>query len=158
MFPTTVKTKVETMQLLNATCESLNEDVYVFEQKTDHIIVKLASIFMPRQSNVEDNVFVWFYQIRIENLSDTPCQLLSRCWNVIEGNGYAYCVEGEGVVGERPYLNPNQVYEYTSSFRLSTPSGFVSGHYILETKDQVHFKVNIPKSSLDSPYAMMSLQ
>jgi ApaG protein len=152
------KQRIEAMQLLSATRESLNEDVFVFEKKTDHIVVRLASVFMPRQSCVEDNVYVWFYQVKIENLSDSPCQLMSRYWQIVEGNGYTYAVEGEGVVGERPYLNPNQVYEYTSSFQLSTPSGFVSGFYLLETEDNVKFRVEIPKSSLDSPFAMMSLQ
>ena len=61
-------------------------------------------------------------------------------------------VKGEGVVGEQPILNPGEKFEYTSGTPLSTPSGFMEGHYERETKKGYKFDADIPQFSLDSPF------
>ena len=41
-------------------------------------------------------------------------------------------VHGEGVVGEQPVIEPGQAFDYVSGTPLSTPSGFMTGVYVLE--------------------------
>ena len=55
-------------------------------------------------------------------------------------------------IGEQPILNPGEKFEYTSGTPLSTPSGFMEGHYEMETKIGMKFDASIPLFSLDSPH------
>ena len=81
-----------------------------------------------------------------------PLRLKNRYWKIIDSNGAKQVVKGEGVVGEQPVLNPGEKFEYTSGTPLSTPSGFMEGHYEMETKNGDKFDVSIPLFSLDSPF------
>lgn len=61
-------------------------------------------------------------------------------------------VEGPGVVGEQPILEPGDTFEYTSGTPLETPSGFMQGAYIMaELTSGEEFDAVIPVFSLDSP-------
>ena len=60
-------------------------------------------------------------------------------------------------MGEQPILNPGERFEYTSGTPLSTPSGFMEGHYEMETINGKTFDATIPLFSLDSPYVSNKL-
>ena len=60
-------------------------------------------------------------------------------------------------MGEQPILNPGEKFEYTSGTPLSTPSGFMEGHYEMETKSGSKFEAYIPQFSLDSPFTPKNL-
>ena len=76
---------------------------------------------------------------------------------VRQTNGTKQEVKGEGVVGEQPILNPGEKFEYTSGTPLNTPSGFMEGHYEMETKNGYKFEASIPQFSLDSPFTSYQL-
>ena len=76
---------------------------------------------------------------------------------IIDSNGSEQEVRGEGVVGEQPILNPGEKFEYTSGTPLSTPSGFMGGHYEMETNEGKKFDAIIPQFSLDSPFVKNNL-
>jgi ApaG protein len=61
-------------------------------------------------------------------------------------------VRGEGVVGEKPTLQPGQAFEYTSGTPLGTPSGIMVGSYEMKSSSGERFDIEIPAFSLDSPY------
>ena len=54
-------------------------------------------------------------------------------------------------------LKPGDKFEYTSGTPLSTPSGFMEGHYEMVTKNGLKFEAHIPKFSLDSPFTSKKL-
>ena len=112
---------------------------------------------MDDQSEPEDQHFVWAYQVTIDNQSNEKVQLKNRYWKIIDANGAKQEVTGEGVVGEQPILNPGERFEYTSGTPLSTPSGFMEGHYEMETKNGSKFEATIPQFSLDSPFTSNKL-
>ena len=58
---------------------------------------------------------------------------------------------------KRQILNPGEKFEYTSGTPLSTPSGFMEGHYEMETKNGSIFEASIPQFSLDSPFTSKKL-
>jgi ApaG protein len=61
-------------------------------------------------------------------------------------------VQGAGVVGEQPVLEPGEAFEYTSGTPLETSSGFMTGLYhMVATASGQEFDVVIPAFSLDSP-------
>ena len=48
-------------------------------------------------------------------------------------------------------LSPGDSYTYTSGCPLTTPSGFMRGHYRMQAADGSFFEVEIPAFSLDLP-------
>lgn len=74
--------------------------------------------------------FFFRYQVRINNASQDTVQLLSRAWTIRDLDGRVTSVEGPGVVGAFPTLEPKESYEYSSAVPLSTPVGTQSGHYV----------------------------
>ena len=124
----------------------------MYSKTTKKINITVNPYFLEDQSEPEDQHYVWAYQVTIDNQSKIRVQLKNRYWKIIDSNGSQQEVRGEGVVGEQPILNPGEKFEYTSGTPLSTPSGFMEGHYEMETKTGNKFEVSIPAFSLDSPY------
>jgi ApaG protein len=58
------------------------------------------------------------YRIVIENKSDYTIKLLRRHWDIIDSYEGLSEVDGEGVVGEQPILEPNEKYTYVSGCAL----------------------------------------
>jgi len=130
---------------------------FTYTSTTGEICITVQPYFLQSHSLPEKSQFMWSYHIQIENLGDVPYQLMSRFWRITDGNGHVKEVSGEGVVGEQPILNPGELFEYTSGTPLHTPSGFMGGHYELETSEGELIRVEIPPFSLDSPFASSSV-
>jgi ApaG protein len=60
-------------------------------------------------------------------------------------------VEGEGVVGEQPIIEPGESHEYTSGAVLELPSGKMVGTYRMLREDGVVFDADIPEFALMMP-------
>ena len=119
---------------------------------TRAIEVSVRPIYLDGQSTPEDNHYVWAYQVRIENVGIETVQLVNRYWRITDAFGRVQEVRGPGVVGEQPVLGPGEMFEYTSGTPLTTPSGFMVGHYEMVTEDGQTFEVDIPAFSLDDPH------
>jgi ApaG protein len=78
-------------------------------------------------------------------------QLRTRHWIITDASGRKQEVRGEGVVGEQPILAPGEHFEYTSGVPLPTASGFMTGHYQMESESGERFEIDVPTFSLDSP-------
>ena len=129
----------------------------MYSKKTKKIIITVNPYFLEDQSEPDDQHYVWAYQVTIDNQGNEKVQLKNRYWKIIDSNGIQQEVRGEGVVGEQPILNPGEKFEYTSGTPLSTPSGFMEGHYEMETKKGAKFEAYIPQFSLDSPFTSSKL-
>ena len=124
-----------------------------YSKTTRGIRVTVRSFFLEDQSHPEENQFVWAYRIKIENRGGETVQLLRRSWRIIDGLGRTKSVQGDGVVGEQPVLEPGTAFEYTSGTPLDTPSGFMHGAYhMIVPESGEAFDVSIPAFSLDSPH------
>ena len=123
-----------------------------FQQTTNNISVTVEPVFIDDQSDVAKGHYVWAYHVTIENLGGTSVQLLSRYWHITDARGVVQEVEGDGVIGEQPVIEPGQSYQYTSGTPLSTPSGIMQGAYFMNTLEGQELKIAIPAFSLDSPY------
>ncbi len=129
---------------------------------THGINVRVSAFFLEDQSAPEAARYVWAYRVTIENRSQETVQLLRRTWEITDGRGRMFRVEGEGVVGEQPVLEPGEAFEYTSGTPLETPSGFMVGWYhmvahgagpaVAQLGGGEPFDVAIPAFSLDSPH------
>ena len=61
-------------------------------------------------------------------------------------------VQGDGVVGEFPTIEPGESFEYTSGTPLKTNNGIMQGFYLVSQDNGEKLKIDIPAFSLDSPY------
>jgi len=99
--------------------------------------------------------YVFTYRISIENNSDHTIQLLRRHWFIHDANGSVREVEGEGVVGKQPVLEPGQTHQYVSGSNLKSGIGKMYGTYLMEkVLDGTQFKVNIPEFTMVAPFRL----
>ena len=76
---------------------------------------------------------------------------MRRHWIITDANGKQQEVEGEGVIGEQPYINVGETYQYTSGAILKTPLGTMQGSYQMEDDQGQLFQAQIPLFSLTQP-------
>ncbi|WP_373475485.1 Co2+/Mg2+ efflux protein ApaG [Sphingorhabdus sp.] len=118
---------------------------------TDGITVRVAPNYLNEQSQPAQGRWFWSYHIRIENHGDEPVQLLTRHWKITDGRATVNHVDGDGVVGEQPLLNPGDSHDYVSGCPLATPSGIMEGHYRFIRADGSTFLAEIPRFKLLAP-------
>lgn len=121
---------------------------------TDGIRVEVASRYLPERSSPRQRQFLFAYQVTISNEGDEVAQLQSRRWIITDGNGDVQTVEGPGVVGEQPVLEPGMRFEYTSFCPLTTPFGTMQGHYVMIRPGGNMFEAEIAPFMLAVPNAV----
>lgn len=90
-------------------------------------------------------LYVFTYDITIENLSNDTVQLLGRHWYIHDTGDGPSEIEGSGVVGKQPILSPGDVHSYRSSCHLCSSIGAMRGTYsMIRLKDGSPFEVTIP--------------
>lgn len=115
------------------------------------VVVSVESFFVPDQSSSKESRYFFAYRIRIENNGPTAVQLLNRHWIITDGLGRVEEVKGEGVIGQKPRLEPGGTFEYESFCPLSTPTGVMRGSYEMTRDDGSRFQVQIPQFFLVEP-------
>ncbi|CAG0906860.1 unnamed protein product, partial [Darwinula stevensoni] len=66
-------------------------------------------------------------------------KLLRRHWQIFDSNGTHREVEGEGVVGQQPILEPGESFQYMSGVSIRTEMGRMMGKYQMENIEPVKF-------------------
>ena len=99
---------------------------------TRDVTVRVAVSFLPEQSEPAKGRWFWAYHVRIEN-------------------GGRREVQGEGVVGEQPIIEPGGSFDYVSGCPLATPTGHMEGRYHMVSADGSTFAVAIPRFPLIAP-------
>ena len=120
---------------------------------SEGVKVSVETFYQPDYSNPLQSEFMFAYRITIENHNSFPVKLHRRHWNIFDSNGSSREVEGEGVVGVQPSLNPGEHYQYVSGCNLRTEMGRMSGIYKMENLyNKQMFEVNIPPFEMIFPY------
>ncbi|MGI9306701.1 MAG: Co2+/Mg2+ efflux protein ApaG [Gammaproteobacteria bacterium] len=102
---------------------------------------------------IPGGAFCFGYQITVANIGKVRLQLVSRRWEITDGDGETREVRGEGVVGKQPHISPGYAFTYTSYVDLSTPAGSMVGAYSMLAGD-TRFNADIPRFSLAVPGAV----
>ncbi|WP_337041213.1 Co2+/Mg2+ efflux protein ApaG [Emticicia sp. 17c] len=122
---------------------------------TEGVKVSVLTEYQPEYSSPYQLHFVFSYRIRIENHSDNTVQLQRRKWIIFDSNATVREIEGEGVVGLTPILEPGESHEYISGCSLKSSIGKMVGSYVMERLvDGKKFKVKIPEFSLIAPFRL----
>lgn len=125
------------------------------QQVTQGVSITVETFYQEEQSNPVANEYLFAYRITIENLSPAPVQLLSRHWYIADsyyGTDIRE-VQGDGVVGEQPIIQPGESYQYISACNLRADIGKMHGTYEMENLfNKSRFTVNIPEFHLVAPF------
>ena len=116
-----------------------------------NIVVNVQTVFVEAQSEPEEDRYVFAYTIKITNEGAKPAKLLTRHWIITDSNGKVQEVKGEGVIGQQPYLQPGEIFQYTSGTVIETPVGSMQGSYQMLSDDGSHFDAEILPFSLSVP-------
>lgn len=123
--------------------DTLNSSLY--EKVTHDIRVSVLPRFVPEHSNAEQGHYLYIYTVIIKNEGQQTVQLMRRHWDITDGLGEISEVDGEGVIGEKPILAPEETYSYTSACPLETPTGAMKGFYTFKAAGSKSFAVDIPE-------------
>lgn len=116
------------------------------------ILVDVEVYYQPEYSNPMQSEYMFAYRINLENYNNFPVKLLRRNWYIFDSNGTYREVEGEGVVGVQPVLQPGETYQYMSGCNLNTDMGKMKGIYHMENQDTMQiFVVTIPEFEMIAP-------
>ena len=97
--------------------------------------VVVRPVYLPQQSRPSENQWVFAYRVRMVNESGRTVQLRTRHWTIVDADGERRSVDGEGVVGQQPLLEPGGAFEYTSFCPLETAWGTMEGTFRFEAMD-----------------------
>jgi ApaG protein len=122
---------------------TIKESTKMSENPIDSIDVSVKSTYLPSQSEPEQSRYVFSYTVTILNSGQRPARLLTRHWIITDANGKIQEVEGDGVVGEQPYLKPGEAFQYSSGTMLDTPAGIMEGTYHMITDNGHRFTATI---------------
>lgn len=122
---------------------------------TEGIKVSVETNYQPEYSSPAQNHYVFTYRITIENDGDYTIKLHRRHWFIRDSNNEPREVEGEGVVGQQPILEPGEKHQYVSGCNLRSGFGKMYGTYLMEKiVDGSQFEVIIPEFSMIVPFLL----
>lgn len=98
---------------------------------TEMVRVQVFPEYIPEQSSPEVNRFSFTYRVIITNIGTQKVKLLSRHWLIINADGDQERVDGPGVVGYTPELEPGESFEYSSHCPINTNWGTMEGSYTM---------------------------
>lgn len=121
------------------------------EKKQCDIRIQVATSYVADESEPDSDRYVFAYTITISNGGEVPAQLISRHWIITDANGKVQEVNGDGVVGEQPKLNPGEEFRYSSGAVLETPVGAMQGLYRMQADGGFCFDALIAPFTLAVP-------
>ncbi len=119
---------------------------------TRGVVVSAKARFEPAHSDPKAARFIFSYRITIANRGKEAVQLLRRHWIIRDSLAALRQVEGPGVVGESPVIQPGEEYSYSSACDLRSGFGRMEGTYLMRYVEggQV-FRAAIPVMQLLTP-------
>ncbi len=123
---------------------SQRNGLYAWRVMSNNIDVSVVPEFLPERSNADQNFYAFGYRVTISNFGTESVQLLRRHWLITDGTGYVEEVEGDGVIGEQPWIEPGDSFTYESGCPLRTPTGNMRGWYYFSSTSGKQFKSRIP--------------
>ncbi len=124
----------------------------MISEVTHGIKITIETFYHREHSDPMASQYVFAYRITIENESEYTIQLMRRHWHIFDSVGEFKEVEGEGVVGKQPVIEPGQYHQYVSGCNLRSEVGTMRGTYTMQrTADGKLFEAVIPEFVLMTP-------
>ena len=133
----------------------MNSTNKMISKISEGITVSVETFYQVEYSNPANSEFMFAYRITIENNNLYPVKLLRRHWYIYDATGSLREVEGEGVIGVQPQINPGEKYQYVSGCNLRTEMGKMYGTYSMENVNSGKLiEVIIPAFEMTVPFKM----
>jgi ApaG protein len=107
-------------------------------------------IYMPHLDAPPNKPHPFVYFISIFNDSMIPITIRARKWVVIEDGGETTVVEGDGVVGQQPTINPGEHFSY-NSYHVIGKGAVVNGALFGQMTGGEWIFARIPEFRLEIP-------
>ncbi len=121
----------------------------MIQQVTNGIKISVETEFIGTNRYESNLLYAFCYRISIENTSNDSVQLLNRHWEIFDSLNVTEVVEGSGVIGEKPILEPSKKHSYRSNCLLTSPIGSMKGYFeMINFTTSKKFKVHIPTFQL----------
>lgn len=118
---------------------------------TNGIEVSVEVTYQAEFSSPLQHHYVFTYKVTIQNKSTHTVQLLRRKWVISDAAETTKIVEGDGVVGQQPILEPGQSHSYVSGCNLKSGMGKMKGSYTMQKLfDGRTIEVTVPEFQMIS--------
>jgi ApaG protein len=120
---------------------------------SNDIKISVETFYQNDKVNNYDGNYMFVYRITIENLGDSTVKLIRRHWDIVDSISGFSEVDGDGVVGLQPVLEPNEKHTYVSGCAIQGHFGKMSGYYVMQRQiDGKEFEVQIPSFQFIVPF------
>jgi ApaG protein len=127
----------------------------IYSITTHNITVSVEAQYEYEASRPAERKYIFIYYVKITNNGKDTVQLLSRRWSIKNIENSIKVIEGDGVIGEQPILEPGQSHQYRSWSIIATPIGLMTGKYkMVNLTTQKEFWVDIPEFDLVTPFKL----
>lgn len=126
----------------------------MIETTTDQVHIQVQTNYIPERSDPSKPIFFFAYHIKISNHGEDTVQLKNRYWHLTDGNGNIEEVRGPGVVGNKPFIQYGESFEYTSFCPLPTEFGVMHGHFEMINEHGKKFNAKISPFRLSIPFSV----
>jgi ApaG protein len=109
-------------------------------------------VHMPQLEAPPDRPHPFVYFITVKNESGVSLTIKGRKWVVTDAEGRCMVVEGDGVVGEFPYLEPHHQFSYNSYHTIGSDS-VAEGAFFGVTDGGKPIFTRIPRFEMRVPVA-----
>lgn len=125
-----------------------------YESATEGIRVRVEPTFSLAESAPADGTFVFSYHVKLANEGSDAAQLLFRHLRIHDSAAGDSVIDGDGVIGQQPFLAPGGSHEYSSYCVLQSPVGYMEGYYTFVRPDGRQFRVAMPRFALSGPLVL----
>ena len=87
---------------------------FEYTQTLEGITITVIPHYVSDKSAPENDYYFFAYQVVVINNSNERLQLISRHWIIRDGEKRERFINGEGVTGKRPFIEPGEEFEYQS--------------------------------------------
>ena len=103
--------------------------IFRYEQTSEDVTITVKPHYVAEKSAPENDYYFFAYEVVVSNQSQETIQLINRHWIIRDGQRRERFINGEGVIGKRPFIKPGEEFEYQSFCPLSTPTGNMRGKF-----------------------------
>ena len=107
-------------------------------------------LYMPQLEAPTERPYPFVYFITIDNRSEETVTIKGRKWVVTDSDGGRIVVEGDGVVGKFPQLEPGEKFSYNSYHTIGSDS-IAEGAFIGVTEEGEPVVTRIPRFEMKVP-------
>lgn len=119
------------------------------EAISHNVKIQVATAFLPEMSSLTSPKFTHAYRVTMSMDKNADgihaCRLVIRHWKIVDSEGHEESVDGPGVIGLYPIMEPGANFSYISCTNFNTKSGRMYGTFecdkLRPPRTRIHLKI-----------------